>query len=271
MTSPADSASPPKLGAVLLRGTGLRVMRGEHEALAGADVEVRSGEVLGVVGPNGAGKSTLLRCLAALERPSAGRVELEEADAFALSRRALARQVAFLPQETLDRFGFTALDCALMGRHPHLGRFAAPGAADFAAARQALAETDLTHLANRPVTTLSGGEKRRAALARVLAQQARVMLLDEPASGLDIRHALAAMRLMRLRAAQGAGVAVVLHDLNLAGGFCHRLLVLSLGRVLACGPTTQTLTRETVADAFGVDSLVDILPGGAVRVTYLEA
>ncbi|GAB6036928.1 ABC transporter ATP-binding protein [Fundidesulfovibrio butyratiphilus] len=256
---------------VLLRGTGLRVVRGGHEALAGADIALRAGEVLGVVGPNGAGKSTLLHCLAALERPAAGRVELAGIDVFTLSRRALARQVGFLPQETLDRFGFTVLDCALMGRYPHLGRFAAPGAPDLDAARRALSETDLAHLADRSVTTLSGGEKRRAALARVLAQETRVMLLDEPASGLDIRHALAAMRLLRQRTAEGAGVAVVLHDLNLAGAFCHSVLILSQGRVLACGPTPETLTRENVAAAFGVNSLVDILPGGAVRVTYLEA
>ena len=267
------------------------LVRGGAMVLGGVSLTLAPGEVLGIVGPNGAGKSTLLRCLAGVLAPTAGDIRLEGLPLAGYSRRELARRVAYSPQELEDRLGFTVLEAALMGRHPWLPRFGAPGPADRALALAALEALDMAHLAGRAVTELSGGEKRRAALARALTQQGRVLLLDEPTAGLDIRHALAAMRLFREAAAgraataaeaagpgtgkpntagPGAAVAVVLHDLNLAAMYCHRLVMLAAGRVAAYGPTSRVLTAATIAEVFGVQARVEALDGPP-RVTYLEA
>jgi ABC-type cobalamin/Fe3+-siderophores transport system ATPase subunit len=230
----------------------LTVSRGSALALDGVDLNLQSGQMLAVVGPNGAGKTTLLRCLAGVLSPTSGQALLEGRALAAWPRRELARTVAYSPQESEERFGFSVAEAVLMGRHPWLSRFGSAAPRDREAAQNAMAALDLLHLAKRPVTQLSGGEKRRVSLARTLAQDGRAFLLDEPAAGLDIRHALAAMRVFADKAAQGAAVAVVLHDLNLAAMFCPLMLMLDSGRVAAYGPTPQVLTARSVARVFGV-------------------
>lgn len=278
----SDDARLVALGVTLVR-SGVAVLDGVSLTLA-------PGGMLGIVGPNGAGKSTLLRCLAGVLAPTTGDIRLEGAPLAGYSRRELARRIAYSPQELEDRLGFTVLESALMGRHPWLPRFGAPGADDRTLALAALSALDMAHLEGRAVTDLSGGEKRRAALARALTQQGGVLLLDEPTAGLDIRHALAAMRLFTnissgrdaLRpgtpavetgepeaAGPGAAVAVVLHDLNLAAMYCDRLIMLAAGRVAAYGPTPQVLTAENIAGVFGVKARVEA-QDGPLRVTYLE-
>ncbi|WP_243310949.1 ABC transporter ATP-binding protein [Fundidesulfovibrio agrisoli] len=251
----------------LLEARGLTVERGGRAVLRGLDVALASGEVLGVIGPNGAGKTTLLRCLAGLQAPASGEVLLEGRSIQMVPRRELARTVAYSPQETEDRFGFTVRQAVLMGRHPWLPRFGPTPDEEWEGVGAALAALDLEGLAERRVTELSGGEKRRVALARTLAQGGRAVLLDEPAAGLDIRHAILALRVFARRASRdGAGVAVVLHDLNLAAMFCGRLLLLQEGGAAACGPVAEVLTEENIARVFGVRSRMD---GGHVR--FLEA
>ncbi|GFK94736.1 Fe(3+) dicitrate transport ATP-binding protein FecE [Fundidesulfovibrio magnetotacticus] len=242
----------------MLEAKGLRVNRGGR--LESVDLRLAPGDFLAVVGPNGAGKSTLLRALAGLVRPCGGEALLDGRAVSGLPRREAARQVAYCPQHEDGRFGFTVLESALLGRHPWTGRFGDPGAGDLALARAVLEETDLTHLADRSVTELSGGERRRASLARTLAQAgasprsggARALLLDEPTAGLDIRHAFLAMAALRRRVQAGAAVAVVLHDLNLAAMYCPLTLALDAGRVAAYGPTSRVLEPGLVARVFGV-------------------
>ncbi|MFZ5427586.1 MAG: ABC transporter ATP-binding protein [Thermodesulfobacteriota bacterium] len=253
----------------MLEARGLSVRREDRIVLDGVDLTLQAGDFLAVAGPNGAGKTTLLRCLAGVLAPSGGEVRLDGRPVDAVSRRVLARRVAYAPQESGERFAFTARQAVLMGRHPWLSRFAPASSGDEAAALRAMEAMDVAHLAERPVTTLSGGEKRRVALARTLAQadgaDRAVLLLDEPAAGLDIRHALSSMRIFACRAAAGAAVAVVLHDLNLAAMFCPLTLLLDAGRVAAYGPTPGVLTPGNIRRVFGVRAETH---GGCVR--FLE-
>jgi len=182
------------------------------------------------------------------------------------SRREIARTIAYSPQESEERFGFTVRQAVLMGRHPRLPRFGSPAPEDEAAVERALSALDLEQLSGRPVTELSGGEKRRVALARTLAQGGDFYLLDEPAAGLDIRHALMAMRVFTsLAASSKAAVAVVLHDLNLAAMFCPVMLMLDAGGIAAYGATPRVLTPENVARVFGVRAWID-----ETHVRFLE-
>jgi iron complex transport system ATP-binding protein len=254
----------------VIEAKAIGVLRGRERTpvLDGVELTLSPGDLLAVVGPNGAGKTTLLRCLAGVLEPSSGRVLLNGRPLAGLSRREAAQAVAYCPQQSEERFGFTVREAVLMGRHPWLSRFGGVSAADEDAADRAMRLLDLAHLARRSVTSLSGGEKRRVALARTLAQGTQggcIYLLDEPVAGLDIRHALAAMRALADLARSGAGVAVVLHDLSLAAMFCPVMLMLGSGRVAAYGPTSRVLTSANVARVFGVQARIE---GGHVR--FLE-
>lgn len=210
------------------------------------------------MGPNGAGKTTLLRCMAGILAPSRGEILLDGRPMADCSRREIARRIAYSPQESEERFGFTVRQAVLMGRHPWVSRFGSLSLEDEGATGRALSAMDLVHLSDRSVTNLSGGEKRRVALARTLAQGGGVYLLDEPAAGLDIRHALMAMRAFTsLAVTLKAAVAVVLHDLNLAAMFCPMMLMLDAGGIAAYGATPDVLTPENVARVFGVRARID--------------
>lgn len=245
----------------MLEARGLRVDLGRGVVLDGVDLELQAGDFLAIVGPNGAGKTTLVRCMAGMLAPDGGQALLAGRRVNDYSRRELARLVAYAPQDSGERFGFTVREGVLMGRHPWMARFGKPSPEDEALARAAMEAMDVAGLADRPLRELSGGERRRAALARTLAQAGSppgaALLLDEPAAGLDIRHALACMKALAQRAGQGAAVAVVLHDLNLAAMFCPRMLMLKDGRVAAHGPTDKVLTPGTVAGVFGVRARVE--------------
>jgi iron complex transport system ATP-binding protein len=231
--------------------------------IEGVSLDVSAREVVGILGPNGSGKTTLLRLLSGSVRPEAGTVRLSGADLFALPRRALARQIAVVPQETSLAFDYTVLEIVLMGRYPHLGAFEVEGPADLAAAMAALGATGTAALADRAFPTLSGGEKQRVVIASALAQLdageaeagagARLLLLDEPTASLDLRYQFEiGAVLRRLHDASGMTIVLSTHDLRFAAALCTRVVLLSSGRILAEGAPRDVLTPALVGQLFGV-------------------
>ena len=265
-----DPAPGVAAGDEVLAARAVSVSLGGTPVLNAVSLAARAGEVTGLVGPNGAGKSTLLRVLAGLLRPESGAVRLGAEELAALPARARARRIAFLPQQEAAH-PFTALETVLMGRYPHLSRFTLEGAGDRRIARAALARTEAERFESRKLDEVSGGERQRVLLARALAQQARVLLLDEPAAGLDLRHQLAAMETLRAEVA-GGGVAVVvaLHDVWLASRYCDRLALLSGGAIVAQGPPREVFTAQHFREVFGVEAVVEHEAGtGVPRVRLL--
>ncbi len=231
--------------------TGARVRLGGNEILRGVDLKVADGEWVAVVGPNGAGKSTLLRFLAGLV-PGDGELVIDGRAATALSRRQRARLVALVVQTPTIPEGTTVGDYVLLGRTPHIGPLAREGPADFAAVHAALARLDLLELTGRLVTTLSGGERQRVLVARALAQDAPVMLLDEPTTALDVGHQQQVLELVHeLRRDRGLTVITTMHDLTLAGQYADRLVLLDTGRVVIDGPADDVLTEDNLARYYG--------------------
>jgi iron complex transport system ATP-binding protein len=226
----------------------------ERRVLRGVSLELRPGRVLGLLGPNGAGKSTLVRLAAGLLRPERGEVRLEGRDLGTWPRRDVAKRVALLPQDGVLPPAFTGWEIAMMGRTPHLGWLGAEGPTDRAVVAHSLELVDATAAAGRRVDELSGGERQRLLLARALAQEPTVLLLDEPTVHLDLSHQVAMLELVvRLADEGGLAVLVVFHDLNLAGQSCDELVLLSEGRVAAAGGADEVLSSPFVRDVFGVD------------------
>jgi len=216
---------------------------------------VPSGALFGILGPNGSGKTTLLRVLAGILQPAMGRVLLEGTDLRRLSRRAVARRVAVVPQETHLAFDYSVLEIALMGRYPHLGTFGLEGPRDVQVARDALAATGTIHLERRSFSTLSGGEKQRVVIASALAQAAELMLLDEPTASLDLGYQIEIASLLRdLNRQHGVTMVIATHDLNFAAGICNELALLRDGRLMASGATESVLTPAAIGALYGVEA-----------------
>jgi iron complex transport system ATP-binding protein len=249
----------------LLAADGLTFGYPERAVFRDVTFALGAGELVALCGPNGAGKSTLLRVLLGLHAPLAGRVTLGGAPLASLRRREVARRVALLPQESPPELPLTVREIVALGRLPHLGRFEPERPGDLRAVEDALAATDTAALAERPMVELSGGERHRVHLARALAQEAPVLLLDEPIAGLDLVHQLQALELLRATVAGGAGRAaiVALHELSLAARFCDRILLLADGALQADAPPAAVLTPETLARVFGVEA--DVRADGAGR------
>ena len=228
----------------------LRIVVEERVLVEALTISVRRGELLGVLGQNGSGKTLTMHTLAGLRTSATGRVLLDGADVRSLSRQAIARRLALLPQHVDDIFPATVLDTAMIGRHPHIGRFQWESTQDLAIGRAALAAVDLDGLARRDVLTLSGGERRRLAIAQVLAQQPDVFLLDEPTNHLDPQHQLDALRLFRRRADDGAGVIATLHDVNLAVRFADRCLLLYGDGRWDLGATCDVLDERRLSQLY---------------------
>jgi iron complex transport system ATP-binding protein len=218
-------------------------------------LSIDRGSVVSVLGPNGSGKTTLLKLLAGVLRPSNGVVRLDGADIAAMSRAAIARRIAVVPQETHPAFEYTVLEMVLMGRYPHLRPFQLEGPDDIRLAREALASTGTAALESRGFDTLSGGEKQRVVIAVALAQASDILLLDEPTASLDLAYQLEIAALVR-RLNRERGVTLVLstHDLNLAAAVSDRVMLLAGGRVLAMGATADVLTPENIARTFQVEA-----------------
>ena len=220
------------------------------------EVDLGPGEMLAIVGPNGAGKSTLCALLAGDLAPMEGEVEVCGHAVRATKPAALARLRSMLSQHTPLRFPFTAREVALMGRHPHIPRWRSPTETDYALAEGAMQSTQVLHLADRLYPTLSGGEQRRVSLARVLAQDTPVVLLDEPTAALDIGHQQLVMSLCRQLANDGRAVLAVLHDLNLAGAYADRIMVMSEGEVVAVGRPEEVLCPDLLSAVFNQQVMV---------------
>ncbi|WP_224447305.1 heme ABC transporter ATP-binding protein [Haloprofundus salilacus] len=253
-----------------IRVENLAVELGGVSILDGVDATVDRGTFVGLVGPNGAGKTTLLRSLSGLVRPARGSVAVDGVPIDGLSSKAVSRLVATVPQDTSLSFDFDVRETVAMGRSPHLGRFERFGPEDERAVEEAMARTDVTQFAERSVTTVSGGERQRVLLARALAQDAPVLLLDEPTASLDINHQVRTLELVRDLVAGGKTVVAAIHDLNLAAHYCDELLLLGDGRVLAAGAPDAVLTESNLETAFGANAVVSRHPvTGSVYVTAL--
>lgn len=243
----ADAEAP------LLEARGLAVVAGRRRLVEGLDLALRPGEALAVLGPNGVGKTLTLQTLAGLRKPAAGEVQVGGRPLAGWPRRALARRLGLLPQGIEDPFPATVMEEALIGRHPHLGFWQWESARDLALAREALAEVDLAGLEARSLDTLSGGERRRLAVATLLVQDPAAWLVDEPTNHLDPQHRIGVMRLLAERARAGRGVVVTLHDVNLAARWCARCLLLFGDGSWALGAADEILTEEAVSRLYQLE------------------
>jgi len=262
MNRPEPRPSTPQASAApVLQTRDLRMDFGNGPVLDGLDLDLTGGGMVGLIGPNGAGKSTLLSLLAGLLRPTAGEVRVAGRRLTTLGRRRLARTIALVPQDLEIGFAFRARDVVAMGRYPYLGRFQPPSESDWRAIERAMAATEVTALAERTVDSLSGGERQRVLIARALAQQTPVVLLDEVTANLDLSHQLEVLELAAGMAADGRLVLAAIHDLMLASRYCRRVLLLAGGRIRADGSPRQVLTPATLLRYFGVEARIEPAPG----------
>jgi iron complex transport system ATP-binding protein len=260
------------VGKVQLQIEGISFSYGAESILDQVSFTVPTGQLLGIIGPNGSGKSTLLRTISRTLKPHLGKVLLESRDITSLSSQEIARQMAVVPQENRYDFPFTVEEIVLMGRTPHLGRFQREGPRDRRIVEQALQITNCAHLAQKPVTQLSGGERQRVTIARALAQEPRILLLDEPMAHLDINHQTEILNIVRqLNKDFRLTVIMVLHDLNLASEYCDHLLLLKKGKIYRLGPPEELITSENIAAVYGSRVLIRRHPlHGRPQITVLS-
>ena len=242
--------------------------------VSGVDVTVRQAEILGVIGPNGSGKSSLLKLMAGLIEPQQGSVSLFGEGLRSLPRESVARRIAYMPQDLSFDFPVSVVETVLMGRYPHRRRsiwnmVGWEQREDLAVAEEAMVATDVISLADRLLGTISAGERQRVLLARALAQQPRVLLLDEPTAHLDLNHQLEVCRVLaRIHEQLQMTVVFVSHDINLAAQYCDRMMVMKAGRMVAIGAPHEVIQTRLLAEVYGCEVLVDQHPeSGAPRVS----
>jgi iron complex transport system ATP-binding protein len=222
-----------------------------RSVLRGVSVDLWPGEMLGLIGPNGAGKSTFLRAATGLIPIQTGTIAIKGHPLADFSRRELASAVAVVQQLPEAPATMRVGELVLLGRNPYLGLLGRESSRDYAAVDAAMRRAGCEHLAERPLGTLSGGQRRRAFIARALAQDPQLLLLDEPTANLDVQAQCEILELLRTLAADGAGVLIVMHDLTMAATYCDRLALLAEGRVLACGTPGEVVTAATVHEVYG--------------------
>lgn len=244
-----------------LRVENLHASLGGARVLRGPSFTARGPSFIGLVGPNGAGKTTLIRSVANLI-PFEGRISLDGEDVEAIAPRARARKIAYLAQGAESHWPLSVERVVALGRLPHLEPFRAPTPSDEAAIERAMELAEVTRFRDRDVLTLSGGERARALLARALAVEAELLLVDEPVASLDPYHQLGVMEVLRAYVDRGRMVIAVLHDLSLAARYCDRLILLDDGRIRADGAAAEVLTPETLREVYHVEALVDGLGQG---------
>jgi iron complex transport system ATP-binding protein len=235
----------------MLRAIDLAIGYPGHAVGSGFGFSLQPGKVLALLGANGGGKTTLLKTLLGLLPPQGGRVEMQGRDLRSMSMRERARQVAYVPQSHAGAFAFSIEDLVLMGRTAHGGLLARPSAQDRAATRAAIDRMGIAHLAARPATLVSGGERQLALIARALAQEARHVVLDEPTASLDFGNQGKVMREIRRLADLGLGVLFTTHDPNHASRHADQALLIRQGRMLACGPVAEVITQPWLQQLYG--------------------
>ncbi len=229
----------------------IQVSYGKREILHDIDATIAPGRITAVMGPNGCGKTTLLRCIGGLLEPTSGSVGIDGQEVGSYSARALAQKVAFVRQQAQTDFEFSAFETVLMGRNPYQHHLQNESQKDWDIVEQCMKQTNTWHLRLAKPAEMSGGEMQRVMIARALAQQTPVLLMDEPVSNLDIAHQLEIMRLLRTT---DKTVVIVIHDLNLALQFCDDLMLIHNGALLFHGRMADGLTTENIATAYGVKS-----------------
>ncbi|MGO1543091.1 MAG: heme ABC transporter ATP-binding protein [Gulosibacter sp.] len=248
LMSPPRQPGAPVIGETVLSIRDVVVAFGENQVLKGIDLDIKAGEVLALVGPNGAGKSTLINTITADVEVLSGEVLLQGFPNHAWTNRELAMRRAVLLQQVDIAFPFTVSEVVDMGRAPWKATSSAK--MDDVIVAGAMERTDTVRFSERHYPSLSGGERARAALARVLAQTASVMLLDEPTAAMDIKHQEHVLDLVRNYASTGCAVVVILHNLDLAGAYADRIALLSQGRIVADGPPSEVLTSEMISEVY---------------------
>lgn len=261
-------ASNSALGPVLLAAENLSAAYGTTPILRDIRFDLAAGEFVGLVGPNGAGKSTLLHCLTGYHQASAGEVRLGGTPVAKRSRADIARQIAFVPQFTESVYGFSVREIVLMGRFAH-GASASPyNSSDVARADEALEELRVAHLRHRSFGQLSGGERQLVLLARAVLQAAPILLMDEPLTGLDLRHQFEVMQALQAWAKRpGHAVLATFHDLPAAARWCSRMLLLKNGSLVADGSPRDVISPETLQRVYGVSADVAFGSGGELSIT----
>ena len=235
----------------------IRFEYGDGPVLNGLDLSVSEGEIVGLVGPNGSAKTTALRLVSGAIRPSGGSILIDGTDLDRLGARERGRLVSVVPQDPQLPLSFTVNELVMMGRTPHLRLFQWEGRRDYEIAWTAMQRTAVAHLADRSLETLSGGERQRAVIAMALAQEAPLLLLDEPTSSLDLAHQIAVMELVRgLHRDREGAVLVAMHDLTLAARYCSRVVMLAEGSAYAEGAPGEVLTPDNISAVYGVEVVV---------------
>ncbi len=244
----------------------------DQEVLQGINFALKQGKFIGLIGPNGSGKSTLLKNINHILEPQEGTVYLEENQLQDLEQQDLAQKLALVPQNTEINFDFTVKDIVMMGRTPYINRFRGETEEDYELAKQAMELTNTWQLKERSLNQLSGGERQRVILARSLAQQPEVLLLDEPTSSLDINYQLEIMNLLRkFNQEQELTILVVLHDLNLAAEYCEELILLNEGQIYKFGTPKEVITAEHIEEVYGSKVIIKKhYPSGRPYVTLLD-
>ncbi len=237
------------------------------DVVKNASFSVANGRIAVLLGPNGSGKTTLFKCIAGLWKPCGGAILLDGTDTARLPFRERALLLAMVPQDHTPPFPYTALEAVLMGRAPHVGMYATPTSGDMEKASAAMETIGVGHLADRPYTRVSGGERQLILIARALAQESPILLLDEPTSHLDFRNQHKVLSMVR-RVAEEKGLTVLmtLHDPNLAAHFAHQVVLLKEGRVIGEGPPEQVLTTENLERLYGIG--IGVMSGAKRRLFY---
>jgi iron complex transport system ATP-binding protein len=256
----------------MIRVDGLSFRYREDWVLRDISFQVGRGEFIGVIGPNGSGKTTLLKILYRLLTPERGEVLFNDVPLGRMKQREIAKRIGVVAQETQLLFPFRVIEIVLMGRSPYMGHLMFEGKRDLEIARRAMESTETLSLSERPIDELSGGERKRVFIARTLAQEPEVILLDEPTANLDIHHQIEFLNLvLTLNREKGLSIIMASHDMNLASEFCHRLILLRGGKIFKIGTPEEVITKENIETVYGCEVGVDKNPiSGMPRISLMK-